>query len=679
MKLSYNWLKKYVPLKESPEKVAEALTMSGSEVGEIEKAHGDSIMELEITSNRPDCLNIIGLAREVSSVFNVDLTLPEMEITSPAEEGPKAECVIKAKDLCPRYTARVIRDVSIAEASKKIKGPISSLGLRPVNSAVDVTNFVLMETGQPLHAFDLDKIKGGKIIIREAVKGEKIVTIDGEERLLKAGMLVIADAEKPVAVAGVMGGKETEVTEKTKNILLESAYFDPLSVRRTSRELGLSSDSSYRFERGVDKAMVDKASDRASLLIASETGGKICAFYDEGKASPEEPEITFDIARAGEVLGITLERDDVERILSRLGLEITGEDGHALTVRVPSFREDLRRSIDLVEEVARMHGYHNIPARVNKLIPQIERKKLERLVIEKIRQLLYSAGLNEIMTYSLISEEDVKRFRGVSGEAVKLSNPLSEEHEYLAPQLVHGMLKAISWNLNRQNEDLKLFEIGKIYKKGKGKERFTETNVLSVGMTGLLRRNWVEGEREMNLFDLRGTTDLILRRLHLEPEFFPKDIEGFFPAATLGILGIEGELGFGGEVKRSILRDYDIDRPVYVCQIELDKILEEASLENHYRAIPRFPFSSRDVSILCDETVIAGEMYKAMLGSGEELIQAIELIDAYRGEKIPKGKVSYTYSIKYGLPTRTLRDEEIEAVHSRLKETLSKKFNVTFR
>ena len=679
MKLSYNWLKKYVNLKESPEEVAEALTMSGSEVGEVEKAESDTIMELEITSNRPDCLNIIGLAREASSVFDLDLALPDMEMTSPPEEGPKVECVIKAKDLCPRYTARVIKDTSIKEVSNKIKGPITALGLREVNSAVDVTNFVLMETGQPLHAFDLDKIKGGKIIIRKAEKGEKIITIDEEERSLKPDMLVIADAEKPIAIAGVMGGKETEVTKETKNILLESAYFDPLSVRRTSRELGLSSDSSYRFERGVDKGMVEKASNRASLLIADETGGKICAFYDVGEAPPEEPEITFDITKAGEVLGIDLERDEVERILSRLGLEITGEDGLALTVKVPSFREDLRRSIDLVEEVARIHGYHNIPARVNKLVPQIERKKRDRLIIEKVRKLLYSAGLNEIMTYSLVSEADVKRFQGLSGEAIKLSNPLSEEHEYLAPQLVHGMLKAISWNLNRKNESLRLFEIGKIYKKGKGKERFIEIPVLSVGMTGLLRRNWVEGEREMNIFDLRGATDLIFRRLHLEPEFFPEKVEGLFPSATLGILGEKGKIGFGGEVKKSILKDYDIDSAVFICQVELNRIMREASLENHYMAIPRFPFSSRDVSILCDEAVIAGDMYRAMASSGEDLIQDIELIDAYRGEKIPEGKVSYTYSIKYGLPTRTLRDEEVEAVHSRLKEVLEKKFNVTFR
>ena len=679
MKLSYDWLKNYVSFKESPDKVAEALTMSGSEVGEVETSDGDTIMDLEITSNRPDCLNIIGLAREVSAVLNKNLAIPDMTVLKKVGEGPKAKCTIKNKKLCPRYTARIITDVLVKPASKKIKKAITSVGLREVNNIVDITNFCLMETGQPLHAFDLDKLKGGKIIVREAAKGEKIITIDGIERELTPDMLVIADEDRPVAIAGVMGGKDTEVTETTKNILLESAYFDPVSVRVTARKLGLSSDSSYRFERGVDKGMVVTASDRAALLIKEEAGGEICEFYDEGEANPEEPEITFDIVKAGELLGVSLERDDVERIFTRLGLEITGEDGLALTVKVPSFREDLRRSVDLVEEVARIHGYHNIPARVSKLVPQIERKSRERRVIEKVSQLLYSAGLNEIMTYSLISGEDAERFKGISDEPVSLSNPLSEEHQYLTPQLVHGMLKTISWNLNRKNTDLGFFEIGKIYKRGKGKTRFIETPALCMGITGALRRNWVEGEREMNLFDLRGPIDLVLRRLHLEPVFFPAKMEGFSPAAKMGIWGDEGEIGFGGEVTKNILKEYDIEAPVFICQIDLEQILENAVLENHYTAIPRFPFSSRDVSILCDETVIAGEMYRAMADSGEELIQDIELIDAYRGEKIPKGKVSYTYSIKYGLPSRTLRDEEIEAVHSCLKEDLAQKFNVTFR
>ncbi|MDP8299477.1 MAG: phenylalanine--tRNA ligase subunit beta [Candidatus Tantalella remota] len=679
MKVTYSWLKKYVDIKATPEELAEGLTLAGSEVESIEDAGKEKVLSFEITTNRPDCLNVIGLAREASAVFDEDLRLPEMTLPEAAEGGPAVGCTIKSKKLCSRYTARVITGVTVKSSSAAIKDPLIALGMRDVNNVVDVTNYCLMETGQPMHAFDLDKIKGGKIVVREAVKGEKIITIDGEERELDKGMLVIADSDRPIAVAGVMGGQNTEVTEGTKNILLESAYFDPLSVRRTARKLGLSSDSSYRFERGVDKGMVVPASDRAAMLIAKETGGSICGFLDEGEAAPSETEITFDITRAGEVLGVPLERDKVEKILTRLGLKILGEDGSALTVQVPSFREDLSRSIDLVEEVARIYGYDNIPARVNKLIPQIERKKRARLVLEKIRQLLVGAGLNEIMTYNLIGEAAVERFRALSAEPVELKNYLSEELRYLTPQLLHGMLKSISWNLNRKNRDLGLFEIGKTYSKGSGKRRYAECDTVCIALTGALRKNWVEGAREVNIFDLRGAMDLVLRRLHLEPVFEPRLVEGFSVAAIMKLWGSTQKIGFGGEISKKILKDYDIEHPVYLCQLNLDEVLESAVLENHYRPIPKFPFSSRDVSILCEETVIAGELYEAMAATGEDLVQDIELVDVYRGEKIPSAKVSYAYSIKYGLPTRTLTDEEVGLAHDKLKNTLQKKFDISFR
>ncbi|MFH1552028.1 MAG: phenylalanine--tRNA ligase subunit beta, partial [Candidatus Omnitrophota bacterium] len=364
MKLSYEWLKEYVDIDASAEELARGLTMSGSEVGAMHEAEGDTIMDLEITSNRPDCLNIIGLAREASAVFDRSLHLPAMEVPTAAVsgEGPEVQCLVKNKKLCPRYTARVVSGVHVKEAAGNTKKRILALGLRPVNNVVDVTNFCLMETGQPLHAFDLDKIKGGKIIIREAAKGEKIVTIDGVERVLEEGMLVIADSAGPVAIAGIMGGKDTEVTGATKNVLLESAYFDPISIRRTARALGLSSDSSYRFERGVDKGMIKAASDRAATLIADQTSGKICAFHDVSDLLEEKTLVEFSIKKAEKILGIALDKEKVKNILEKLGMKLSEEAGGRLLVSVPSFREDLKKEIDLVEEVARIYGYDNIPA-----------------------------------------------------------------------------------------------------------------------------------------------------------------------------------------------------------------------------------------------------------------------------------------------------------------------------
>jgi phenylalanyl-tRNA synthetase beta chain len=681
MKLSYEWLKEYVDIDAGPEEVAEKLTMSGSEVESIQDTGDDKVMSLEITSNRPDCLNIIGLAREVSTVFDKDLHLPEMAVPEgiPPGEGPQVKCVIKDRKLCPRYTARIITDVCVSASSEKIKKRILPLGLRDVNNIVDVTNFCLMETGQPLHAFDLDRIKGGKIIIREAARGEKIVTIDEVERELEPGMLVIADSERPIAVAGIMGGKDTEVTEDTRNVLLESAYFDPISVRQTARTLGISSDSSYRFERGVDKNMISAASDRAAVLISEEAGGKICAFYDTGGFDADDVSIGFDVEKAEKILGISLDKERVKNILRRLGMMISGEEGTKMKASIPSFREDLRKEIDLVEEIARIYGYDNIPASIPKFVPQIKRKEHSHRVEEKLRELLPAAGLNEIMTYSLISESAAERFKAITEDIIEINNPLSEEQKILTPQLLDGMLRAISWNINRKNNDLGLFEIGKLYSRSGGKGPFRETPAMCIGLTGNLHKDWQDGERVADFYDLKGIIEMMLHKLRLGSVFSGTSIKGLANCAEIKLADKNESIGFLAEVTPKTLDDYDIEQNVYISQIRLDRIIENAALENRYRSIPRFPSSSRDVSILCDGSLAAADIYAVIAASGEELIRGIDLVDVYKGKQIPLDKKSLTYSIKYGMDTRTLTEEEIEAVHSKIKDALAQKLKVTFR
>jgi phenylalanyl-tRNA synthetase beta chain len=681
MKLSYNWLKEYVDIGVAPGELARGLTMSGSEVETMSDVDGDKIMNLEITANRPDCLNIIGLAREAAAVFDKDLCLPAMELPEKAARGklPEIECVIKDRKLCPRYTARVISDVDVKSSSDKIKERILAVGLRAVNNVVDITNFCLLETGQPLHAFDLDKLHGGKVIIREAVKGEKITTIDGVERELQPGMLVIADSMRAVAIAGVMGGKDTEVTENTKNVLLESAYFDPISVRRTSRALGISSDSSYRFERGVDKGMIRAASDRAAGLISAETGGKICEFYDAGKLAPDDVSIKFNAEKAEKVLNISLEKGKVKRIFQRLGMTVSAEKGSAMKVDVPSFREDLRREIDLIEEVARIYGYDNIPITITKFIPQVKRKEHSREVMEKLHEVLPALGLNEVMTYSLISETAIKRFSSVTEDTIQLINPLSEDHKILTTQLLDGMLRAISWNINRKSKDLGFFEIGKIYSRPGGKGSFLEIPAICIALTGLLRENWQEGKRPVNLYDLKGIIETAFSRLRVSTAFCEASIKGLENCGEVSLPDGDTSIGFFGEVNAKLLGEYDISQPVYICQVRLDEIMKRAVLENHYHAIPRFPSSSRDISVLCDRSLAAGEVHKVIAETGEEIIRGIELVDVYEGKQIPADKKSLSYSIRYGLDTRTLTDEEIEAMHATVKEALAKKLGVTFR
>ncbi|NQT32548.1 MAG: phenylalanine--tRNA ligase subunit beta [Candidatus Omnitrophica bacterium] len=681
MKLSYDWLKEYADINVSPEELAHGLTMSGSEVEGMHDSGKDKVMELEITSNRPDCLNIIGLAREAAAVFDKDLKLPEFIIPENTEQGkgPKVECVIKDKDLCPRYTARVIAGVTVKEATDGIEKRIKAMGLRAVNNIVDVTNYCLMETGQPLHAFDLDKVRGGKIMVRKAVRGEKIVAIDEVEHELKPGMLVIADSRGPIAIAGVMGGKETEVTSSTKNILLESAYFDPISVRQTARELGLSSDSSYRFERGVDKGMIRGASDRAAGLILKEAGGKICELYDAGKLASGGAKIKFSVPKAGKLLDIALKQEEVKRIFEKLGLKILEEDEGSVLVEAPTFREDLKSEIDLTEEVARIYGYDNIPGKIEKFIPQVKRKEKTRLVKEKLVKTLSALGLDEIMTYSLINEAAVNRFGSISKDTVDLENPISGEHKTLTPHLLDGMLRSISWNINRKNRDLFFFELGKKYsRKGKGPD-FQEVPLLCMGLTGLKRRNWMDGERQATVYDLKGTLEVLFSRLRLAPGFSKRDVDGMINCASVLLKEAGGNIGFLGQVNKKVLDEYDIEQKVYICQIELDRIMEETVLLDHYRSIPRFPEASRDVSILCDQAIAADDIASLINKTGEDIVREIELVDVYEGKQIPENKKSLTYNIKYSMDTRTLTDEEIEAVHESIKEALVKELGIEIR
>ncbi|MGB3241418.1 MAG: phenylalanine--tRNA ligase subunit beta, partial [Candidatus Omnitrophota bacterium] len=639
MKLSYDWLKDYVRLTATPEEIAEKLTMSGSEVEAVHQVGQDRVMDLEITSNRPDCLSIMGLAREISALYDINLRPPHLALFSgtTTEKAPKVQCVIKSATLCPRYTARVITGVQVTESSKQIMDRITAVDLRPVNNIVDITNYCLIELGQPLHAFDLDKIKGDKIFIREAVKGERIATIDGNIRDLEPGMLVITDSERPIAIAGIMGGVDTEVGESTRNILLESAYFNPASIRQTARRLGLSSESSYRFERGVDKGMIERTSDRASTLIAKETNGKVCGFFEAGNLPIGKSSIRFNIEKAGKILGAPVDGKRVRRVFGKLGINIEQDEGNKLLVQPPPFREDLRREIDLIEEMARIVGYDNVPETTTRLLFQAKRKGHSRLVEEKIRNTLSALGLDEIMTYSLISAPAAARFAAVAkGNTVQLKNPLSEEQKIMTSQLLDGMLRAISYNVNRSNKDLRLAEIGKIYAQ-EGKT-FSEVPVLCIGMTGLARKSWQEAEKENDFYELKGAVETLFSGLRLEAEFNAKEIEGLEACAAVNIKGENAPVGFLGKVSSRILREYDIKQPVCVCQIELASLYDKTDLEYHYKSITRFPSSSRDVSILCDKPIAAGEIFKTIAEADEKMIRDVKLVDTYEGDKISADK-----------------------------------------
>ncbi|MBF0216646.1 MAG: phenylalanine--tRNA ligase subunit beta [Candidatus Omnitrophica bacterium] len=691
MKLSYNWIKDYLDLAATPDELARALTMSGSEVGCVEDKDGDKIMELEITSNRPDCLNIIGLAREASAVFDIDLKLPDFAIpkkvpsfakASEGRHGPLSivhspiSCLIQDPNLCPYYTARVISGVKVLPGSGKVKKLIEALGMRSVNNIVDITNFCLMELGQPLHAFDLDKIEGGKIIVRVAKEGEKIVTIDGVERELHEGMLVIADAQKPVAIAGVMGGLGTEVTDATKNILLESAYFNPLSVRRTARKLAISTDSSYRFERGVDKGMIVNSSNRAATMMTA-GGGGIGALIECGELKVKPVEINVGVGAMARILGVPLEVGSVKKVFTRLGMTVCASKADQLTVRVPGFREDIKTATDLGEEALRIYGYEKVPATMPDIFPSTVRKGHSRLVKERLTELLVSSGLSEIITYSLIKEAASDRFSGITGNKVSLMNPLSEDQKFLTPHLLDGMLKAVSFNLNRKTKDLGLFEIGKIYSE-RPDGSYDEIDTLCLAFTGSRPANVAEGAREFGFYDLKGVIENVLSRVRVEIDLAGKDMDFLSGGAEISLRG-KGPAGFIGEVTKNILSQYDIEQKVFILQIRLQDIYRTAAIKSVHNPIPRFPFSERDISILCPAGTEYGSVRASIMDLADDLVRSVDFLDVYSGDNIPKGMKSVTISIQYGLSSRTLEADEIEKAHLKVKSALSSRLGVSFR
>ena len=483
MKISYNWLKEYVDIKLPADELARVLTMAGLAVESVERIALDHILELEVTANRPDWLSYIGVAREIAALTGKKLKIP----VAAESRKPKAKIGIRIKvedkKLCPRYTASIIRNVKVGESPAWLKARIEAMGLRPVNNIVDITNFCLFETGEPMHAFDLDKIMGGEVIIRRARSQEKITTIDNVNRLLDNSILVIADTMKPIAIAGLMGGLNTEVTFATKNILLEAAYFDPISIRRASRSLGVSTESSYRFERKVDIENIVRFSDRACGLICEMTGGISGGLVDIGDKKMPRGVVDLKYSRLNKLLGVEIAPARAKKILNSLDLKTKSSSKDGIKLEPPSFRYDLNDEIDLVEEVSRVYGYDNIPATIPNIVEQPKRLPPDMVIAKKISSALTGLGCDEAITYSLISKRDLEMACVAADNVVEIKNPLTSEQEVMRPTLLIGMLKSVLWNINRKTKDLKLFELGNIYLKEPG-DKFVEKRLLSIGVAG---------------------------------------------------------------------------------------------------------------------------------------------------------------------------------------------------
>lgn len=676
MKVTYNWLKDYVDIKDSPEELAHLLTMAGLEVTSLEKKGNDFILETEVTPNRPDWLSVIGVAREVAAITGKKLKTPKSIIQGLQSKDPRISIEIKDKKLCPRYSGRVIEGVKVASSPEWIEGRLKSLNLRPVNNIADITNFCLLETGQPMHAFDYDKIKGARIVVRCAKKDEEITTIDNVKRKLSPDTLIIADEEKPIAIAGVMGGLNTEVGPGTKNILLESAYFNPISVRRTSRKLGLISESSYRFERGVDVESIVEASNRATVLIKKIAEGSAKPLVDKGAKKAKPKTISYDIEKTNSLLGVKIPGSKAKSIFNSLGFKVTGSS-NKLKVKIPCFRRDLNSEVDLIEEAARIYGYEKIPATIPEMVSQPRRKDTSRIIQENIRQMLIASGLTEVVTYSLISKKALKKFSPEEKDTIAVVNPLSAEQEVMRPTILIGMLGAILWNLNRKVSSLKFFELGNVYYKNKN--NFDEKLSLVITLTGNFIDTWRQ-KRKADFFSIKGIIEAVLCRLGVRDISFEKENVPYLLRSESASLKVNGEkIGVAGKITPKLLSRFDIDEDVYTAELRIDKLLSSMKLKKSFKPIPKFPSVKRDISVLLDSAVPASRIISAIKETGISSIAKIEVFDEYHGKQIPKGKKSLSFSILYQDRNKTLTDAEVDQVHSKVKEALTQKFSAQFR
>ena len=663
--------------------------MAGLEVTSLIHLDQDTILEIEVTPNRTDCLSVIGIAREVAAVTGKQLKVPRI----PSFRGKSQASIpiqVQNKKLCPRYLGRVIKNVKVGPSPEWLVQRLEVMGVRAVNNIVDITNFCLLEFGQPLHAFDLARLQGERLIIRQAQAGEEIVTIDGARRQLQPDMLIIADKTNPQALAGIMGAKTSEVGEMTTDILLESAYFEPLNIHNTSRKLGLATQSSYRFERGVDLEGVYLASLRATELIQKlarpvrkTKAATIGRLIDKGVKTVKPNKVRLRFVKVKETLGIEITPAQIKEILRRLKLDIVRRSKESIEVRVPSFRPDITREADLIEEIVRLYGYDKIPLRTSALIPNLSSAGKLELASEQtyntVRQILSSLGLNEIMTYSLISRQALRKLDLPFDSTVAVKNPLSYEQEILRPTLLAGMLTTLLNNINRKNMNLKVFELSRVYLASDSQATKEFTN-LCIGITGKRGENWLQKLGEYSFYDLKGIVETFLNKLGLEDFSFSEgELSCFIPGRCARVSRGEEDYGFLGEIRKEILERFDISSRVYVCELTVHKLLAHVRGEKKFVPLVRFPSIERDISLIAPQEVRSEQVTSIINKIGRDLVTRVTLFDQYFGEQIPSGSRGLSFSIEYRSSDRTLTAEEADKLHAQIRQALIEELKVQLR
>ncbi|MRG87646.1 phenylalanine--tRNA ligase subunit beta [Salinibacillus xinjiangensis] len=648
----------------------------------------DTILEFELTPNRSDCLSMNGVGYEVAAVLDRTLLLPNIEVdTTTQKASDHIQVKVEEPELNPYYGAFVIQNVKVGPSPLWMRNRLIAAGIRPINNVVDITNYVLLEYGQPLHAFDYDRFGSKEVVIRAAREGEKIKTLDDEERTLKSEHLVITNGEKPVAIAGVMGGADSEVHEGTTNILLEAAFFNPLAVRTASKHHGIRSEASIRYEKGVDPNRVKEAGQRACQLLQQHAGGEVLSGEVEfNDLDVSEPVIDFDTDQINQKLGTSIATDEMATIFERLQFEYQ-QDGEHFTVYAPTRRGDITIVEDIVEEVARIYGYDYLPYTLPEGASTAGGLTVQQQLKRKIHQYLQGAGLNEAMTYSLTSEKGAGMFvdpvlKERNPQPVKLAMPMSEAHSHLRLTLLPEMIASVKYNIARRQQDIALYELGSVYisEEKQITKQPEEKRRLAAAISGTwVSHQWQKDVKTVDFFVLKGIVEGLLSMLRLHNvSFEAATMEELHPGRT-AVIKVNGDhVGFIGQVHPFVQTEWDLN-DTYVFELDLDYLLEHADLEESYEPIPRYPSVTQDLAFVVDESTKAKHMMDVITEAGSPFLKDIQVFDIYQGEHMEEGKKSIAYTLRFQDPEATLKDEQIEKVREQIVQAMEEKFNAELR
>ncbi|MGB8951841.1 MAG: phenylalanine--tRNA ligase subunit beta [Candidatus Aminicenantales bacterium] len=659
MKISLNWIRDYVDVDLPLQQLLEKLTMIGLVPEGWEEKDGDIVLDISTYANRPDTLGHIGIARELAAALSRSLLEKSWSLTElPTRTSEIVDIQVLDEDLCPRYCGLVVKGIQIGPSPDWLRKRIEALGLKPISNIVDVTNYVLYATAQPIHSFDLAKVTGQRIIVRRAKKNETLRTLEGEDVTLSPDMLVIADENKPVALAGIIGGEWSGISDTTQDVFIESAYFDPVSIRRTSKSLGIQTDASYRFERGADIMVAPQAAVMAASLL-TQFGGKATKEAIDIYPKPKKrKEIVLRHHRVAELLGIEVKENFIRGTLESLGFIMKENQKGTWQVQVPSFRVDIEREADLIEEIARFYGYDKIPSHIQP-IEVLEPLPSNREKIKKLSQVLFHNGFDEVINFSF-SDTEREVILGNSKKAIEIRNPISSKASLLRTALLSGLLETTVWNKNRGIDGIHIFEIGNVY--FWEEDSTSEELHLGLSTTGPLRSPcWQEKPRDTQFYTIKGALEALMSHLRYEPFSFKKSEHPFFEKGNSLSMVYKGEtVGRLGLVHRRILNFYELKQPVYAAELNLSLLFSKQPRPFKSLPLPKFPSIVRDLSFLVDRTVAFQDIKKAIEKISVSHLEGFDLIDYYEGEPVPKGKKSLSLRFIYRHPKATLLAEDVD-------------------